>query len=120
MSTKTNKLLIGLALISLASASLAFGSPGGGMKSCQHRGFSPDGGGYRIVNELNLTTEQQNQMQTIMQEQREAAKAWRKKQAEETEAKLSKVLNPEQLEQFKEFKQHQRFHGKRGGFKHSL
>ena len=112
MSTKTNKLLIGLALVSFASASLAMGPPGG----CKSRGFGPDGGGY-IMNELNLTSEQQSQVKTILQEQRETAKAWKQKHAEETQAKLGKVLTPEQLEEYKAFKQHHRFHGKKGGFK---
>ena len=57
MSTKTNKLLNGLEQVSYSSARLAMGHPG----CLKSRGIGPDGGGY-IMNELNLTSEQQSQV----------------------------------------------------------
>jgi len=102
MSNKIIVTLITLSLLSFTTVSLAFnpecGGPGKG------RGFGP-GGGNRIGQVLNLTTEQQKQVQDIMQEQRKIGQAWREKHHQEVETKLSKVLNADQLKQFKEFKQ---------------
>ncbi|MCW8932748.1 MAG: hypothetical protein OQL19_21235 [Gammaproteobacteria bacterium] len=91
MSNKINTALIGLALLSLSSISFAAGSYN------QERG-------QRMMQELNLTTEQQEQFQGIMKEQKEAAKEWRAKHKEATREKLSQVLTGEQMEKFDEIK----------------
>jgi len=103
MTTTQNKLLIGLALISLTSIGLAFGPQWGGAPG-QASGFGP-GGGYGMTQQLNLTTEQQQQVQTIMQSHREEGWAWREKHHQALEGKLSEVFDAEQLEQFKAFRQ---------------
>ncbi len=107
MSTKINKSLIALALVSLVSISLAYGPP------CTS---TANNGGYSLANRLNLTAEQLQQVQTVLQEQRQEARAWRKDHRAETETRLSKVLNAEQMEQFKALKQH-RFNAKGRHFK---
>jgi len=99
MTSTKNKLLLGLALVSLSSVGLAFGWGGG-----PGYGAGP-GGGYRIAKELNLSTEQQEQMQTIMQQHREEGQQWREQHRTELETKLGNVLTADQLEQFKAFKQ---------------
>lgn len=101
MTSTKSKLLVGLALVSLSSVGFAVGTQWGGGP-----GYGPGpGGGYRIAQELNLTTEQQEQMQTIMQAHREEGKKWREQHHKDLETKLSDVLNAEQLEQFKAIKQ---------------
>jgi Spy/CpxP family protein refolding chaperone len=101
MSTKINMLLIALALFSLTSISFAYNPQCGG----PGQGRGPGGGGFRVAQILNLTSEQQQEFQNIMQEQRKIGQAWREKHHQETEAKLGQILNEEQLKKFKEFKQ---------------
>ncbi len=106
MSSKVNTLLIGLVLVSLTSASLAFGRPCGGPG--QGRNFGPgSGGGYRMAQELNLSVDQQQQFQNIIQEQRKEAQEWREQHRKEAVKKLSTVLNEQQLTKFKAIKQYQ-------------
>jgi len=80
MSNKMYILLTGLMLISLASFSFA------------------QGGGKGMMQELGLTEEQTKQVREIMQEQRTLAREWQKKHQEETESKLSEVLDDDQME----------------------
>ncbi|MCP3849106.1 MAG: hypothetical protein GY694_02535 [Gammaproteobacteria bacterium] len=91
MSYKINAIATGLILISLTTVSLASNS------FKQQRG-------ERLAQELNLTSEQQEEVKSIMQEQRKEAQAWRKQHQEETKNKLSKVLNNEQMEKFETMK----------------
>ncbi|MDX2506172.1 MAG: hypothetical protein QNL62_17070 [Gammaproteobacteria bacterium] len=93
--------IIAVTLISLSSMALAFGPQMGG----------PGSGGYRMAQELNLTTEQQEQVGDIMTKHREERKSIRDKHREQLEIKLSTVLSPEQLDTFKEMKQQR---GKKG------
>ena len=107
MITKTNKLLIGLALISFATASFAFGPPpcggrGGPGGQGQSSSFNPED---RMANELNLNDEQKKQMKSIMLEQRTEARQWRKEHQQKMQTKLSKVFTAEQLEQFKDLQE---------------
>lgn len=104
MSTRLNTFIITTAVISLLSASLAFGQPCGGK------------GRNNMASRLNLDEQQQNQVQQIMQQQRTEAQAWRKQHRQETEKKLSTVLNSEQMEKFKAFRQQCR-HNKAKKFK---
>jgi len=97
MATTKSKLLIGLTLVSLSSIGLAYGPQWGGGP-----GYGP---GNRMAQELNLTTEQQDKVKTIMQKHREEGQAWREKHHKELETKLGDVLSAEQLETFKSFKQ---------------
>lgn len=108
MSTKLNKLLIGVAVISLTSATLAFGQPCNGKGPGQNQASGSNTIGYRLTEKLNLDEHQQKQMQVIMEQQRKQARAWRKQHWQDTETKLSTVLNAEQMEKFKTLKQHRR------------
>jgi len=87
--------IIAVALISFSSMAIAFG-PQAGVR---------DQGGYRMAQELNLTTEQQKQVQDIMSKHREEGRVIRDKHREELKIKLSTVLSSEQLDTFKEMKQ---------------
>ncbi len=87
MSYKINTLVIGLILISLTSLSFASGP-------------NKENRGQRMAQELNLTAEQQTQVQEIMKEQKSAAETWRSSHHEQTREKLSQVLNQEQLAKF--------------------
>jgi Spy/CpxP family protein refolding chaperone len=101
MSNKLSLLLIAITLLSFTTISLAFNPPCGGPGQAGNLG--PGGG--RMAQQLNLTTEQQQQFQNIMQEQRKIGQAWREKHHQEVETQLSKVLDEEQLKNFKAFKQ---------------
>lgn len=105
MAAKKGKLLIALTLVSLTSAVLAFGPQGGGP------GY---GGGARMAQELNLTVEQQQQVQELMKKHREEGRQWREQHRKDMEIKLGGVLTPEQLEKFKSIKK-QRSSGRRDG-----
>ena len=96
--------IIAVALISLSSMAIAFGPQMGG----------PGPGGYRMAQELNMTTEQQEQVRDIMTKHREEGQAIRDKHREELEVKLSTVLSPEQLDTFKEMKQQRGGKGMKG------
>lgn len=87
MSHKINTLLASLVLISITSMSVAAGQYN------QNRG-------QRMAQELNLTADQQTQVKEIMEEQKSKAKTWRTSHQEETKAKLSQVLNDEQMAKF--------------------
>jgi len=100
MFNHKKKLLIGLTLISLSTASFAFGPKWGD-------NHQP---GARIAHELNLTAEQQEKMMEIMQTQKKEARAWREKHSEQTEEKMAQVLTTKQFDKFKAFKQHAEFH----------
>lgn len=112
MSNKTNKLLIGLTLISLTSVALAFGPRCGGPDG-PGRGFGPGNPGDRLSYELNLNTDQQKQVKAILEEQRNEAKAWREQHKKETDVKLNKVLNAEQIEKFQSLKNNRPEPGRR-------
>ncbi len=94
MSTKIKMLLPAIVLVSLSSVSLAFSPPP-----------NNSGPGSRMAKKLNLTTEQQQQFQRIIKQQREEGQAWREKHRKAAENKLSAVLNEEQLAKFKTMKQ---------------
>lgn len=93
MSHKTHPLLLSIVLISLSSASFAFDPPN------KNRG-------NRMIQELSLSTEQQEQFMAIMTEQRSAAKAWRKTHQEQTREKLSHVLDDTQMKKLDGIKKH--------------
>lgn len=112
MSHKINKLLVALALISLTSITLASGPPCGGSDG-PGRGFGPGNPGDRLAYELNLNTEQQTQVQTIMKEQRNEAQTWKEQHEKATEEKLNKVLNAEQMEKFQSLKKNRSGPGRR-------
>lgn len=91
MSNKITVLITSLILVSLVSLSFAERPP-------QKRGDM-------MIQELNLTEQQQVQVKAIMKEQRTTAKAWRKQHHQQTESKLSTVLNKEQMTKFKAMKE---------------
>ncbi len=105
MKINKRNLVIAVALVSLSSMAIAFGPQMGGPGS---------GGGYRMAQELNLTTEQQEQVRDIMIEHREEAQIIREQHRKELESKLSTVLSAEQLDIFKEMKLQRGGKGMRG------
>ncbi|MCK5647797.1 MAG: hypothetical protein KAI22_02870 [Gammaproteobacteria bacterium] len=108
MPTKLNKLLIGIAVISLTSAPLAFAQAFNGKGPDQNQAVKSNSIGYGLTKKLNLDKQQEKQVQIIMKQQRKESRTWRKQHRQETEAKLSTVLNTEQMEKFKALKQQRR------------
>ena len=97
--TKRN-LVVAVALISVSSLALAFGP------AMTERG---PGAGYRIAQELNLTTEQQEQVKSIMTQHRDEAVKMRKQHRDKLKDKLSDVLSTEQMEKFDAMKAQGRY-----------
>lgn len=95
MAIKKGKLLIGLALVSLTSVGLAFGPQWG----------AGPGNGNRMAQELNLSAEQKDQVQNLMQKHREEGMKWREQHRKDMETQLSNVLTGEQMAKFKDLKQ---------------
>jgi len=108
MPTQLNKLLIAIAAISLTSAPLVFAQPFNGKGAGQNQAVNSQTIGYGLTKKLNLDKQQEKQVQIIMKQQRKEARTWRKQHRQETEAKLSTVLNTEQMEKFKTLKQQRR------------
>lgn len=98
MKSNKSKLLIALTLFSLSSASLAFG-PRWGDPEMER------GPGYRLAQELNLSTEQQAKINEIIKAQRKEAQEWHKQHKEQGKEKISKLLTEEQQEKFKQLKE---------------
>jgi len=99
-----NKTLLTLA-IALTFPLTAAAFPGGyGPDSEAHQGHRIE----RLTQELKLSDAQKSQVEAIFKEQHEKAKALH----EETHAKLSKVLSPEQLTKLEDLKKQRREHWK--------
>ncbi|MBF0264489.1 MAG: hypothetical protein HQL46_04395 [Gammaproteobacteria bacterium] len=107
-----SKIFIGIAIVSFSTASIAF-YPGDGRP-----GFTPGyGDGSRMAAALNMDAKQHQQVKDIMIEHRHQAKTWRDEHRKSLTDKLSRVLNADQLEQFKQHQQ-QRLERGRGPGKH--
>jgi Spy/CpxP family protein refolding chaperone len=100
MQTLTRRLLISFALLSLTSASLAMGPPWAERQQ---------GRDAFLIQELNLSAEQQKQFQKLRQEQREQAMQWRAQRQKIMQEKMQSLLTEEQLEKFKTIKVYKQF-----------
>ena len=91
-----NKILWALSLTAIITTAAAFEPPYGYGKRFENRD------GSRIATILNLDENQQEEVQSIIQQHREEGKNWRSNHQKALDDKLSAVLTAEQLDQFKQ------------------
>lgn len=69
-----------------------------------------------MAQELNLTAEQQGQVQDLRLKHREEGQVWREQHRKNMKTKLRAILTAEQLDKFISFKQQAPYGRGRGGY----
>lgn len=88
-------------------AALALGAillPAAVFAGSPHGGHSAEDRAQRMAEELQLTDQQREEIQQIMQEQRTQRRAMH----EQTQERISNVLTPEQQEQWQQYREERR------------